>query len=94
MSTTHTLPGAMQDGRFVTNFEPVCRLNAEVAEQNKIPSWNSTEYRAYLQKNGLRLINEKFHATPCGETCSDHGLSIKPPAGPVTPPFTDEPELA
>ena len=84
----------MQDGRFVTNFAPICKLNAELAKELKIPSWNSTEYRAYLQKNGLRVINDKLYSSNCGlGRCSDHGLSIKEPEAPITPPYHEDPEL-
>ena len=95
MSSTHTLTGAMQDGRFFTNYSPVCQTNAKISEQANIQSWNSTQYRDYLQKNGLSLINNVVNTTPCGTAqCSDNGISIsRPPNTEITPPYTEDPEL-
>uniref|UniRef100_A0A6C0IYD9 Uncharacterized protein n=1 Tax=viral metagenome TaxID=1070528 RepID=A0A6C0IYD9_9ZZZZ len=94
MSNTHTLTGAMQDGRFFTNYSPVCKLNSKIANEANIQSWNSTEYRNYLQKNGLALINSTVDTTPCGTMrCEDNGLAITPPQTEVTFPYTEDPEL-
>lgn len=91
MSNTHTLTGAMQDGRFFTDYSPICKVNAKIAYEANIESWNSTEYRNYLQKNGLYLINS---TKPCGTMdCSDNGVAIKSPPNEVTPPYTEDPEL-
>lgn len=94
MSNTHTLTGAMQDGRFFINYSPVCKLNEKIATEANIQSWNSTEYRNYLQKNGLSLINSTVHTTPCGTMkCADNGMAITSPREGVTPPYTEDPEL-
>lgn len=95
MSTTHNVSGSMQDGRFATNYAPICQINSTIASDAKIPSWNSTEYRAYLQQHGLGLINSTFHETPCGmNKCSDSGISVKPPSQLTPdPPYTDDAEL-
>ena len=94
MSNTHTLTGAMQDGRFFTDYSPVCQLNAKIAQDASIQSWNSTQYRDYLQKNGLSLINSTMNSTPCGSVdCSDNGVAIVAPITEVTPPYTEDPEL-
>jgi len=90
MSSSHTLTGAMQDGRFFTDYSPVCQLNANIAKNANINSWNSTQYRDYLQKNGLSLIN----SPPCGKVdCSDNGVAITAPNTNVTPPYTEDPEI-
>lgn len=94
MSSTHTLTGAMQDGRFFTDYSPVCEVNAKIYESANIKSWNSTEYREYLQKNGLSLINSTINPTPCGKNkCSDNGIAITSPKSDVSPPYTDDSEL-
>lgn len=94
MSTSHTLTGAMQDGRFFTDYSPVCQLNAKISENANIQSWNSTQYRDYLQKHGLSLVNSTVNTTPCGKVeCSDNGMAISPPPKEVTPPYTQDPEL-
>lgn len=94
MSSTHTLTGAMQDGRFVTNYAPMCTVNSAVAKGQNIPTWNSTKFREHLQSNGLALINSTFHKSPCGQAkCSFYGVQIQDGAADVSPPYTDEPEL-
>jgi len=94
MSNTHTLAGAMQDGRFFTDYSPVCKLNAEIASKASIPSWNSSEYRSFLQKNGLGLINNKKADSPCGALdCSHNGIAIQDPPQVITSPYTEDPEL-
>lgn len=94
MSTTHSLSGSMQDGRSFTNYSPICQINTKVAERANIESWNSTKYREYLQKNGLSLINSKFHNTPCGmNECGDSGISVPQPNLPISTPYTDESEI-
>ena len=91
MSNTHTLSGAMQDGRFFTDYRSMSSRNLDVAMQNKIPTWNSTEYRTYLQKNGLKELSK---LPSCGNlTCSDYGASIRDSPSSVSPPFTNDPEL-
>lgn len=88
MSSTHTLHGAMQDARFVTNYRPICEAQARVAREQKIPSWNSTKYRAYIQQKGLGLINSSFHASPCGaQACADFGVTG--PTKAVSPPYVE-----
>ena len=94
MSNTHTLTGSMQDGRFFTDYSPVCKVNAKIASEANIQSWNSTEYRNYLQNNGLSLMNSTVNTTPCGTMdCADNGIAITPPQTDVTPPYTEDPEL-
>lgn len=94
MSNTHTQTGAMQDGRFFTDYSPVCQLNAKIASEADIQSWNSTQYRDYLQKNGLYLMNSTVNTTPCGTmACADNGVAITPPQNELTPPYTEDPEL-
>ena len=95
MSSTHVLSGAMQDGRFFTNYMPACRLNSKMAEDANIPSWNSTQYREYLQSNGLQMIKSIHSPTPCGTLdCDDHGKSISPPADSnMSLPYSEDPEL-
>lgn len=95
MSSTHVLSGAMQDGRFFTTYAPVCQLNAKVAQSASVESWNSTQYRDYLQKNGLAVVKSFSSPTPCGTlACADHGMSVAAPASPdISPPYTDDPEL-
>lgn len=93
MSSSHTLNGAMQDARFFTDYSPMCQKNVELADKAKIDSWNSTEYRDYLQKNGLSLL-QKSYKSPCGkDTCSDNGVSITDPPTRVSPAYTEDPEL-
>jgi|APSaa5957512535_1039671.scaffolds.fasta_scaffold10178_6 hypothetical protein len=94
MSNSHTLTGAMQDGRFFTDYSPICKLNAKLATESNIQSWNSTEYRNYLQKNGLSYIHHTMNSNPCGTMdCADNGIAILPPQNDVTPPYTEDSEL-
>lgn len=94
MSSSHTQTGAMQDGRFFTDYSPMCQLNSKIAQSANIESWNSTQYRDYLQKNGLSLINSTANTTPCGKVeCSYHGVAIAPPETNITHPYTEDPEL-
>lgn len=94
MSATHTLTGSMQDGRFFTDYSPICQLNSRISKDANIQSWNSTQYRDYLQKNGLSLINSTINTTPCGnKPCSDNGVAITTPDNDISPPYTDDPEL-
>jgi hypothetical protein len=92
MSSTHLLTGAMQDGRFFTDYSPVCRVNAEIAKNANIQSWNSTQYRDYLQKNGLSLLQSKNY--PCGKNdCTDNGIAIKSPTTQISHAYTNDAEL-
>ena len=95
MSSSHTLTGAMQDGRFFTDYSPVCQLNAKISQNANIQSWNSTQYRDYLQKNGLSLLNSVVNTTPCGKVaCSDNGIAITAPSKDIiTPPYTEDQEI-
>ena len=92
MSTTHVLTGAMQDGRFFTNYSPICQLNADISKSANLQSWNSTQYRDYLQKNGLSILKQKQNT--CGSSkCSDNGLAVIEPVQSITPAYTDDAEL-
>tara|TARA_Y100001936_G_scaffold123302_1_gene120504 strand:- start:215 stop:496 length:282 start_codon:yes stop_codon:yes gene_type:complete len=93
MSSTHTLTGSMQDARFLTDYSPGCQKNLEISKTANIDSWNSTDYRNYLQKNGLVLL-QKSYQSPCGKMkCTDHGLSTENPPMSMSPAYTDDPEL-
>lgn len=92
MSSTHALTGSMQDGRFFTSFEPICSINAKVAADAGIESWNSTAYRKYLQKHGLQILNST--RGPCGSLqCSDHGMAISDVSTIPSAPYTEDPEM-
>ena len=76
MSGTHALAGSMQDGRFLTNYSPSCVLNSRLSKELNVGMWNSSEYRANLQRNGLNALS-LVQGGPCGHaSCSDSGMSI------------------
>lgn len=50
-------PALMSDGRFVTNYISTSKLVANLKEMNNITDEN--EFRLFLQKNSLNLINKQ-----------------------------------
>ena len=92
MSGTHSLSGAMQDGRAFTNYIPSSMLNTSIANSNNIPTWNSTQYREYLQTYGLNAIRSAQSA--CGPyQCSDYGMAVPDGTSPSPPYDTVTPEI-
>ena len=82
MSTTHFLNGAMQDGRFVTNYGPACDTNAALSESIGVPVSNSTKFRTTLQAEGLARTRSQAEERPCGPlACTDMGASVQDPPG-------------
>lgn len=93
MSGTHALAGSMQDGRFFTNYAPNCVTNSLMAKQLNVPTWNSSQYRAYLQENGLEQL-KLAQGGPCGHVqCSDNGKGITNDAAQPSPPYSDDEQI-
>ena len=87
MSGTHALAGSMQDGRFLTNYSPNCVLNSMLSKEFKVPVWNSSEYRANLQRNGLKALSV-VQGGPCGHaSCSDSGMGVTNSVETPSPPY-------
>ena len=85
MGSTHRIEGSMEDGRFMMDYSSSCRLNTLLQNERKIPSWNSTQYRKYLQEHGLKAMNALNTQAPCGPyACADLGAAFAEPAIPNT----------
>ena len=50
----HDCPPLMSDGRIATDYRPHCDVDLLIQRQNKLT--NSTEARAFLQKNAVNLM--------------------------------------
>ena len=50
-------PALMSDGRLVTNYLDSDVFNNFIAKSNKLTT--SNQYRAFLQKNGTKMINNE-----------------------------------
>ena len=93
MSGTHALAGSMQDGRFFTNYAPNCVTNSMLAKALDVPTWNSSQYRAYLQANGLEQL-KLAQGGPCGHVqCSDNGKGITDDSAEPSPPYTEDEQM-
>ena len=93
MSGTHALAGAMQDGRFFTNYMPNCVTNSVLANNLDIATWNSSQYRTYLQANGLEQLRLS-QGGPCGLVqCSDNGKSISNDSTQPSPPYSEDEQM-
>lgn len=93
MSSTHNLSGAMQDGRFFTDYKASHITNCEMAKKQNISTWKSTNYRHYLQQNGLKELSQLQGV--CGRyDCTDYGMSIQPTNSLPLVPYTDDPEIS
>ena len=49
------LPARMDDGRVFSNWDPTAVINDKIRVQENIRT--NSEYRAYLQKNAVHLMN-------------------------------------
>ena len=93
MSGTHALAGSMQDGRFFTNYSPNCVMNSLMTKQLDVHTWNSSQYRAYLQANGLEQL-KIAQGGPCGHLqCSDNGKSIIDDSTQPSPPYSKDEQM-
>lgn len=93
MSGTHALAGSMQDGRFFTDYSPNCVMNSTMAKALDIPTWNSSQYRTYLQANGLEQL-KKAQGGPCGHAqCSDNGKGITNDSAEPSPPYAEDEQM-
>lgn len=87
MGSTHRITGTMEDGRFMMDYSSSCRINTHLQSEKKIPTWNSTQYRHYLQEHGLQAMNSLQASNPCGQyACADLGAAFSDDGG--MPPET------
>lgn len=77
MSGTHTLLGAMQDGRFGSAGVSTVHLNAELMRRSGAAAGDNEKFREFLSTSGIEAV---MRATPstCGRTaCSDLSKSVE-----------------
>lgn len=80
MGSTHRISGSMEDGRFATSYQSSCVLNSKLHKEFNVPSYNNTDYREMLQKDGLKALNAMTQAQPCGPyACADLGMAFTGP---------------
>ena len=80
MGSTHRISGSMEDGRFATSYQSSCVLNSKLHNVFNVPSYNNTDYREMLQKNGLEALSAMTQSQPCGPyACTDLGMAFTGP---------------
>ena len=88
MSTTHTLLGAMNDGRFATDYTPSCVSHTRFAQSSNVKMSQSNVFRSQLQDSGMQYLKSMSACGPLA--CKDHGMSIQEATTAVVPPYTEE----
>jgi len=61
-------PALMDDSRLFTNYLPSSKLNQYVKKVNNIS--NENEYRAFLQKNGSKIMNNERSFMSLNKRCN------------------------
>ena len=80
MGSTHRINGSMEDGRFATSYQSSCVLNGKLHKKFNVPSYNNTDYREMLQKDGLKALSTITQSPPCGPyACADLGMAFSGP---------------
>lgn len=81
MSTSHPVSGSMQDGRFMSVYDPSCGVNAKLAKEMNVSQAQSTKFRHAMQTQGLSVLRSEAEASPCGSlACADLGASTQDPS--------------